>query len=201
MPNRRRVRLCELTRTLPRLTFATPTVAGAPLAVFGDAGGALALLPPPPQPASATTVRGSVARVARKVIGLLRVMLAPFVLGRAISRSSWLTSASAHGRGRAVRCLHRQRPSSLPGSRKQMTPAPPKRAWVLAAKTPRAQPGNLGGVCFHLPPDVSPTTRTRPAFPTACMRISSSSCPRRRERRLVSGSSAPPLPPRSRPTA
>src|SRR6478672_4493931 len=79
--NKYRVRPRELTRTLPSPTFATPTVAGAPLAVVGDVGWPLALLLPP-HPASEITVRGSAARVARTAIGRLRVMLAPFVMGR-----------------------------------------------------------------------------------------------------------------------
>jgi len=66
-----------LTRTSPSPVFATPRVAAPPLAVVG--GDALELLPP--QAARASTARGIAAKLVRKVIDLLRVMLAPFVLG------------------------------------------------------------------------------------------------------------------------
>ena len=44
--NRYRVRPPEFTRIDPRLVFAAPTVAGAPLEVFGG-DGAVSALPPP----------------------------------------------------------------------------------------------------------------------------------------------------------
>src|SRR6478672_4640055 len=109
--NMKRVRPRELTRILPSPTFATPTVAGAPLAVVGDVGWPLALLLPP-HPASEIAVRGSAARVARTAIGRLRVMLAPFVMGRR-GVPPVCPKVRTNGRGKAVCCLHRQRPSSV----------------------------------------------------------------------------------------
>jgi len=57
------VRPCELTRILPRLSFATPTVAAFPLAVFGVAEDD----PLPPQPASAAVATTSAAPPASTV--------------------------------------------------------------------------------------------------------------------------------------
>src|SRR5512132_3387162 len=59
-------------------SFAVPTVAGCPLAVVGGAGAAVAPLPPPPQPTVASALRATAAPPARKVIGLLLAMVAPF---------------------------------------------------------------------------------------------------------------------------
>src|SRR3954462_5066883 len=64
---------------LPRLLFATPTVAACPLAVFGGAVDALLeLLPPQP---TASAVSGISAAPAKKVMSLLRVILASFGRG------------------------------------------------------------------------------------------------------------------------
>jgi hypothetical protein len=54
-------------------------VAEFPLDVFGGVADAVALLLslPPPQPATASATNGTTAAPARKVKGLLRVMLAP----------------------------------------------------------------------------------------------------------------------------
>jgi hypothetical protein len=70
--NRDRVRPAELTRIDPRLVFATPIVAEAPLEVFGAA--AVAAPPLPPQAATAKAVSGIAAALARNVMGLVRVM-------------------------------------------------------------------------------------------------------------------------------
>jgi hypothetical protein len=69
--NKYRVRPVELTRTDPRLLLATPTVADAPLDVFGVAAVAA---PPPPHAATDRAASGITAALARKVMGLLRVM-------------------------------------------------------------------------------------------------------------------------------
>jgi hypothetical protein len=69
--NRYRVRPVELTRIGPRVLFVTPTVAEAPVEVFGVAAVAA---PPPPQAAMARAVSGISAALVRKVMGLLRVM-------------------------------------------------------------------------------------------------------------------------------
>jgi hypothetical protein len=61
----------ESTRIDPRLLFAPPTVAEAPVAVFGVAAVAA---PPPPHAATARATSGIAAALARKVMGLLRVM-------------------------------------------------------------------------------------------------------------------------------
>jgi hypothetical protein len=63
--NRYRVRPLALTRIDPRLLFATPTVAAAPLEVFGVAAVAA---PPPPQAATVRAARGIAAALARKVM-------------------------------------------------------------------------------------------------------------------------------------
>ena len=55
----------ELTRTLPRPVFATPTVADCPLAVFGAA--CAVELPPLPQPAKASDASSTAAALAMKV--------------------------------------------------------------------------------------------------------------------------------------
>ena len=70
--NRYRVRPPAFTRIDPRLLFATPTVAEAPVVVFGVA--AVAALPPPPHAATARAMSGITAALARKVMGLLRLM-------------------------------------------------------------------------------------------------------------------------------
>jgi hypothetical protein len=44
-------------------------------------GGEALELPPPPQAARASATIGIAAKLVRKLIDLLRVMLAPFVLG------------------------------------------------------------------------------------------------------------------------
>jgi hypothetical protein len=69
--NRYTVRPVELTRIDPRLLFVTPTVAEAPVAVFGVAAVAA---PPPPHAATARAVSGIATALARRVMGLLRVM-------------------------------------------------------------------------------------------------------------------------------
>ena len=69
---------------------------------------------------------------------------------------------------------------------------------MLAAQTPTDRRANLGAVCFSMPADVSSTTRTRPAFPTAYTRIFSLSCPPPRAHPSGSGSAARPLRPAQR---
>jgi hypothetical protein len=54
-------------------------VADCPFAVFGGAGEFALLAPLPPQPAAAKTPTTSAVAPARKVMDLVRVMLAPFV--------------------------------------------------------------------------------------------------------------------------
>jgi hypothetical protein len=68
---------------LPRLSLDTPTVAAAPLAVFGGPDDAFEL-PPPPQPATASAARRSRAPPAGRVMSLLalieiRLLSNPFV--------------------------------------------------------------------------------------------------------------------------
>src|SRR5215475_1439989 len=77
LSNRDRVRPCESTRALPRSSFATPTVADSPLAVFGETGELSLLLPLLPQPANAKAA--TAIALPRNVMDLARVMLAPFV--------------------------------------------------------------------------------------------------------------------------
>jgi hypothetical protein len=83
----------ESTRIDPRPLFATPTVAEAPLEVFGVA--AVAAFPPPPHAAMARAAIGMTAALARKVIGLLRVM-SLLRVGRIDSRSArpWSNQAT-----------------------------------------------------------------------------------------------------------
>jgi hypothetical protein len=61
----------ELTRIDPRLLFETPTVAVAPVEVFGVA----AVAAPPPHAAAARATSGITAALTRNMMGLLRVML------------------------------------------------------------------------------------------------------------------------------
>jgi hypothetical protein len=56
---------------LPRLVFETPKVAIFPLAVFG---GLLALLLPPPQPATSSAASTRTAVPATNVMDLVRVI-------------------------------------------------------------------------------------------------------------------------------
>src|SRR3954454_9501624 len=68
---------------VPRLPpLAVPIVAVCPDAVFGGPLAAAALLPPlpPPQPATARATSGRAAAPARYLMGLLRIMLTPFVV-------------------------------------------------------------------------------------------------------------------------
>jgi hypothetical protein len=89
--NRYRVWPLALTRIDPRLLFATPTVADLPLEVFGVAAVAA---PPPPQAATARATSGITAALARKVMGLLRVMVT-LSLGSIDSRSDRWSSHHA----------------------------------------------------------------------------------------------------------
>lgn len=61
----------ESTRIDPRLVFATPTVAAAPVEVFGGDAAAAA---PPPHAAPVRAAIGITATLARKVMGLRRGM-------------------------------------------------------------------------------------------------------------------------------
>ena len=61
---------------LPKFSVATPTVADCPFAVLGGAEERLVLLP---QPATANAASTGTVALARNVIDLVRVMLAPFV--------------------------------------------------------------------------------------------------------------------------
>jgi hypothetical protein len=99
--NRYRVRPVELTRIDPRLLFATPTVAEAPLEVFCVA--AVAALPPPPHAAMARAASGITAALARKVMGLLRVM-SLLRMGR--------STFARHGGARITRRVVRDRTNS-----------------------------------------------------------------------------------------
>jgi hypothetical protein len=97
------VRPCESTRMLPKFSLATPTVADCPFAVLGGAEERLVLLPLLlPQPATANAASTGTVALARNVIDLVRVMLAPFVewvngsLQRACGRMAALASRS-HG--------------------------------------------------------------------------------------------------------
>ena len=94
------MRPVELTRIEPRLLLATPRVAEAPVEVFG--GDAVAA-PPPPQAATARAVSGITAALARKVMGLLRVM-SLLRLGR-----STLAATRDH---RITQCIVRNRKTS-----------------------------------------------------------------------------------------
>ena len=93
--NRYRVRPMELTRIDPRLLFATPMVAEAPLEAFAVAAVAA---PPPPQAATARATSGITTALARKVRGLLRVMS---LLG--VGRSTVAATSGARVRQRVVR--------------------------------------------------------------------------------------------------
>ena len=88
---------------LPRFSLATPTVADCPFAVVGGAEERLVLLPLLlPQPATANAASTGTVALARNVVDLVRVMLAPFVewvdgsLQRACGRMAALASRS-HG--------------------------------------------------------------------------------------------------------
>src|SRR5438045_1837981 len=75
--NRYRVRPWESTRICPSLPLcATLTVTGGGLGggAVDVGGGDAAVAPPPPQAATARAVSGIAAALARKVMGLLRVM-------------------------------------------------------------------------------------------------------------------------------
>jgi hypothetical protein len=75
--NRYSVRPVESTRIRPKRLFATRTVAAGVDAgvVFDAAGGGDAVgAPPPPQAATVRATSGITAALARKVMGLLRVM-------------------------------------------------------------------------------------------------------------------------------
>jgi ribosomal protein S12 methylthiotransferase accessory factor YcaO len=85
--NRYRVRPLALTRMDPRLLLATRTVAVVVVVVVvvvvdGAGGGAAVAAAPPPQAATARAMSGITAALARKVMGLLRVMLCSSGLGR-----------------------------------------------------------------------------------------------------------------------
>jgi hypothetical protein len=67
--NRYRVRPFEPTRIEPSLLFERPTIAEAPVEVFGVA--AVAPLPPPPHAATVKATSGIATAPARKVVGLL----------------------------------------------------------------------------------------------------------------------------------
>jgi hypothetical protein len=99
--NRYRVRPLELTRIDPRLLFETPTVAGAPVEAFGVA--AVAALLPPPQAATVSATRGITAVLARKVMGLWRVMSLLWV---------GTSTVAAMGRDRITRRVVRRRKCS-----------------------------------------------------------------------------------------
>jgi hypothetical protein len=65
---------------LPRVSFATPIVADCPFVVFGGAEEPFALAPPPlPQAAIVDAESNSAVALPRKVMDLVRIMLAPFV--------------------------------------------------------------------------------------------------------------------------
>jgi hypothetical protein len=66
------VRPLEPTKIDPSRLLATPTVADAPLELFGVA--AVAAPPLPPQAATATATSGITAALAKKVMDLLRVI-------------------------------------------------------------------------------------------------------------------------------
>jgi hypothetical protein len=82
--------------------LVTPTVADCPFAVLGGAEERLVLLPLLPQAATANAASTGTVALARNVIDLVRVMLAPFVewvdgsLKRACGRMAALASRS-HG--------------------------------------------------------------------------------------------------------
>src|SRR4051812_5627559 len=81
--NRYRVRPWGSSRILPSsLLLSTPTVAGRPFAVVGGRGEPVAASPLPPQAAAANAASTSVAAVARNLMSLLGVMLAPLVGSR-----------------------------------------------------------------------------------------------------------------------
>jgi hypothetical protein len=63
----------------PGFSLATPTVADCPFAVLGGAGERLVLLALLLQPATASATRTGTVALARNVIDLVRVMVAPFV--------------------------------------------------------------------------------------------------------------------------
>ena len=78
---------------LPKFSLATPTVADRPFAVLGGAEERLVLLPLLlPQPAIANAASTGTVALARNVIDLVRVMLAPFV--------EWVNGSLQRARGR-----------------------------------------------------------------------------------------------------
>src|SRR4026207_755760 len=85
---------------LPRPSLDTPTVAAAPLAVFGAPDDAFEL-PPPPQPATASAARRSKAPPAGKVKALL------------IFVDMWLLSSPSGGDGESVVA---ERPADIAGT-------------------------------------------------------------------------------------
>src|SRR3954451_20965885 len=85
---------CELTRVAPSPVFAPLTVAEAASAVLRGGDDAFVLvLPPLPQPAITSATSGTAAP-ARRVMGLLRIMLAPSVGTTWSLRAARLSSAS-----------------------------------------------------------------------------------------------------------
>jgi hypothetical protein len=83
---------------LPKFSLATPTVADCPFAVFGGAGERLVLLPLLlPQLATANAATTGTVALARNVVDLVRVMLAPFVEW---VNGSLLRACGSHGGAR-----------------------------------------------------------------------------------------------------
>src|SRR3954451_10686842 len=105
---------CELTRVAPSPVFAPLTVAEAASAVLRGGDDAFVLvLAPLPQPAITSATSGTAAP-ARRVMGLLRIMLAPSVGDSMVaSRGALVVGLGATllptARDAATRRLHRLR--------------------------------------------------------------------------------------------
>src|SRR3954465_5618362 len=84
---------CALTSVAPSPVLAPLTVADDPSAVLSVDAGLALVLPPLPQPAITSATSGTAAP-ARRVMGLLRIMLAPSVGTQWSLRGARLSSAS-----------------------------------------------------------------------------------------------------------
>src|SRR3954447_22340859 len=94
------VRPCESTRTLPRLVLATPIVGAFPSGAFGEAVPAVAwLLLLPPHAATDNAASGTASAMARRLMGVRRLIGAPS-RGCYCLRASCLPSPLSSATGR-----------------------------------------------------------------------------------------------------